>query len=254
MAQGTMDQFRLDGKKALVTGSGRGIGKAISKSLAEAGAHVTLVARSKSEIEAVAEDITSKKGVAQALDLDVSDIAGAQAMIAQNGPFHILVNNAGMNRPAETLSVSTNDFDAIMDLNVRAPYFMAQAVAQGLVEADQQGSIINISSQMGHVGSAGRSVYCASKHAMEGFTKAMAVEWGKHGIRVNTVCPTFIETPMTKPFLEDDNFKEKVLSKIHIGRIGQVDDVTGAVIFLASDAAAMITGSALKVDGGWTAE
>ena len=249
-----MDQFRLDGKKALVTGSGRGIGKAISKSLAEAGAHVTLVARSKSEIEAVAEDITSKKGVAQALDLDVSDIAGAQAMIAQNGPFHILVNNAGINRPAETLSVSTNDFDAIMDLNVRAPYFMAQAVAQGLVEADQQGSIINISSQMGHVGSAGRSVYCASKHAMEGFTKAMAVEWGKHGIRVNTVCPTFIETPMTKPFLEDDNFKEKVLSKIHIGRIGQVDDVTGAVIFLASDAAAMITGSALKVDGGWTAE
>ena len=249
-----MDQFRLDGKKALVTGSGRGIGKAISKSLAEAGAHVTLVARSKSEIEAVAEDITSKKGVAQALDLDVSDIAGAQAMIAQNGPFHILVNNAGMNRPAETLSVSTNDFDAIMDLNVRAPYFMAQAVAQGLVEADQQGSIINISSQMGHVGSARRSVYCASKHAMEGFTKAMAVEWGKHGIRVNTVCPTFIETPMTKPFLEDDNFKEKVLSKIHIGRIGQVDDVTGAVIFLASDAAAMITGSALKVDGGWTAE
>jgi len=249
-----MDQFRLDGKKALVTGSGRGIGKAISKSLAEAGAHVTLVARSKSEIEAVAEDITSKKGVAQALDLDVSDIAGAQAMIAQNGPFHILVNNAGMNRPAETLFVSTNDFDAIMDLNVRAPYFMAQAVAQGLVEADQQGSIINISSQMGHVGSAGRSVYCASKHAMEGFTKAMAVEWGKHGIRVNTVCPTFIETPMTKPFLEDDNFKEKVLSKIHTGRIGQVDDVTGAVIFLASDAAAMITGSALKVDGGWTAE
>lgn len=249
-----MDPFRLDGRKALVTGAGRGIGKAISKSLAEAGAHVTLVARSKSEIEAVAEDITSKKGVAQALDLDVSDIAGAQAMIAQNGPFHILVNNAGMNRPAETLSVSTNDFDAIMDLNVRAPYFMAQAVAQGLVEADQQGSIINISSQMGHVGSAGRSVYCASKHAMEGFTKAMAVEWGKHGIRVNTVCPTFIETPMTKPFLEDDNFKEKVLSKIHIGRIGQVDDVTGAVIFLASDAAAMITGSALKVDGGWTAE
>ena len=249
-----MDQFRLDGKKALVTGSGRGIGKAISKSLAEAGAHVTLVARSKSEIEAVAEDITSKKGVAQALVLDVSDIAGAQAMSAQNGPFHILVNNAGMNRPAETLSVSTNDFDAIMDLNVRAPYFMAQAVAQGLVEADQQGSFINISSQMGHVGSAGRSVYCASKHAMEGFTKAMAVEWGKHGIRVNTVCPTFIETPMTKPFLEDDNFKEKVLSKIHIGRIGQVDDVTGAVIFLASDAAAMITGSALKVDGGWTAE
>ena len=249
-----MDPFRLDGRKALVTGAGRGIGKAISKSLAEAGAHVTLVARSKSEIEAVAEDITSKKGVGQALDLDVSDIAGAQAMIAQNGPFHILVNNAGMNRPAETLSVSTNDFDAIMDLNVRAPYFMAQAVAQGLVEADQQGSIINISSQMGHVGSAGRSVYCASKHAMEGFTKAMAVEWGKHDIRVNTVCPTFIETPMTKPFFEDVSFKEKVLSKIHLGRIGQVEDVTGAVIFLASDAASMITGSALKVDGGWTAE
>jgi len=249
-----MDQFRLDGRRALISGAGRGIGKAISISLAEAGAHVTLVARSKAEIEAVSDDINANDGVAQALVLDVSDLSSVQAMIAQNGPFNILVNNAGMNRPAETLSVSIDDYDAIMGLNVRAPYFMSQAVAQGLIDAGQSGSIVNISSQMGYVGSAGRSVYCASKHAMEGFTKAMAVEWGKHDIRVNTVCPTFIETPMTKPFFEDETFKEKVLSKIHLGRIGQVDDVTGAVIFLASDAASMITGSALKVDGGWTAE
>ena len=249
-----MDQFRLDGRRALISGAGRGIGKAISISLAEAGAHVTLVARSKAEIEAVSDDINANGGVAQALVLDVSDLSSVQAMIAQNGPFNILVNNAGMNRPAETLSVSIDDYDAIMGLNVRAPYFMSQAVAQGLIDAGQSGSIVNISSQMGYVGSAGRSVYCASKHAMEGFTKAMAVEWGKHDIRVNTVCPTFIETPMTKPFFEDETFKEKVLSKIHLGRIGQVDDVTGAVIFLASDAASMITGSALKVDGGWTAE
>ena len=249
-----MDQFRLDGRRALISGAGRGIGKAISISLAEAGAHVTLVARSKAEIEAVSDDINANGGVAQAFVLDVSDLSSVQAMIAQNGPFNILVNNAGMNRPAETLSVSIDDYDAIMGLNVRAPYFMSQAVAQGLIDAGQSGSIVNISSQMGYVGSAGRSVYCASKHAMEGFTKAMAVEWGKHDIRVNTVCPTFIETPMTKPFFEDETFKEKVLSKIHLGRIGQVDDVTGAVIFLASDAASMITGSALKVDGGWTAE
>ena len=249
-----MDQFRLDGRRALISGAGRGIGKAISISLAEAGAHVTLVARSKAEIEAVSDDINANDGVAQALVLDVSDLSSVQAMIAQNGPFNILVNNAGMNRPAETLSVSIDDYDAIMGLNVRAPYFMSQAVAQGLIDAGQSGSIVNISSQMGYVGFAGRSVYCASKHAMEGFTKAMAVEWGKHDIRVNTVCPTFIETPMTKPFFEDETFKEKVLSKIHLGRIGQVDDVTGAVIFLASDAASMVTGSALKVDGGWTAE
>ena len=152
------------------------------------------------------------------------------------------------------MDVTIEDFDAIMGLNVRAAYFVAQAVARRLIEAEQPGSIINISSQMGHVGAARRSVYCASKHAMEGFSKAMAIELGPHRIRVNTLGPTFLETPMTRPFLQNEAFKSEVLSKIKLGRLGTVEDVTGAVVFLASDASSLMTGSALVVDGGWTAE
>ena len=169
-------------------------------------------------------------------------------------PFNILVNNAGTNRPKMLLDVSVEDFDAIMDLNVRAAYFVVQAVARRLIEAAQPGSFINVSSQMGHVGAARRSVYCASKHAMEGFTKAMAIELAPHNIRVNTLGPTFLETPLTKPFFEDTAFKSEVLNKIKLGRLGTVEDVLGAIIFLASDASALVTGTSLLVDGGWTAE
>ncbi len=175
-------------------------------------------------------------------------------MIASCDPFDILVNNAGTNRPAGLLDVTTEDYDAVMDLNVRAAFFVAQSVARKLVAARKSGSIINLSSQMGHVGGPQRAVYCASKHAMEGFTKAMAIELGSAGIRVNTVCPTFIETRLTAAFFEDEKFRNSVLDKIHLGRLGQVEDITGAVIYLASDASKMVTGSALKVDGGWTAE
>ena len=166
----------------------------------------------------------------------------------------MLINNAGINRPKPLLDVTVEDFDVIMGLNVRAAYFVAQAVARRLLEAKQPGSIVNISSQMGHVGAARRTVYCASKHAMEGFTKAMAIELAPHNIRVNSVGPTFIETPMTKPFFENAAFKAEVISKIKLGRLGQLDEVTGAILFLASDAASLITGSALLVDGGWTAD
>ncbi len=166
----------------------------------------------------------------------------------------MLINNAGINRPKPLLDVTVEDFDVIMGLNVRAAYFVAQAVARRLLEAKQPGSIVNISSQMGHVGAARRTVYCASKHAMEGFTKAMAIELAPHNIRVNSVGPTFIETPMTKPFFENAAFKAEVVSKIKLGRLGQLDEVTGAILFLASDAASLITGSALVVDGGWTAD
>ena len=177
-----------------------------------------------------------------------------QAAIAEAGPFNILVNNAGTNRPKMLLDVTVEDFDAIMGLNVRAAYFVAQAVARRLVAAEQPGSIINISSQMGHVGAARRSVYCASKHAMEGFTKAMAIELAPHAIRVNTVGPTFLETPLTKPFFDNAAFKAEVLAKIKLGRLGKVEDVTGAILFLASDASALVTGTSLVVDGGWTAD
>jgi NAD(P)-dependent dehydrogenase (short-subunit alcohol dehydrogenase family) len=250
----TAPSFRLDGKRALITGAGRGIGLAAAGALADAGAHVTLAARTSSEIEAAAAAIRARGQEADALVLDVTDLAAMQQTMARAEPFNILVNNAGTNRPKPLFDVTVEDFDVIMGLNVRAAYFVAQAVARRLMDAKQPGSIVNISSQMGHVGAARRTVYCASKHAMEGFTKAMAIELGSHNIRVNSVGPTFIETPLTRPFFENAAFKAEVLSKIKLGRLGQLEEVTGAIVFLASEAASLITGSALVVDGGWTAE
>jgi NAD(P)-dependent dehydrogenase (short-subunit alcohol dehydrogenase family) len=246
--------FRLDGKRALVTGAGRGIGLAAAAALAQAGADVTLAARTSAQIEEAAAAIRAHGCKAEALVLDVTDVAAARRAVGAAAPFQILVNNAGMNRPAPLSDVTVEDFDAIFALNVRAAYFMAQAVARRLVEAKLPGSIINISSQMGHVGAARRSVYCASKHAMEGFTKAMAIELAPHAIRVNTLGPTFVETPLTRPFFANESFRKEVLGKIKLGRLGQVEDLTGAIVFLASDASALMTGSTLVVDGGWTAE
>jgi len=246
--------FRLDGRRALITGAGRGIGLAAASALAQAGAHVTLAARTASEIEAAAEAIRARGEAAAALRIDVTDIPAASAAIAQTEPFDILVNNAGMNRPMPFVEVTAGDFDAIFALNVRAAFFMAQAVARRLIEAGRAGSIINVSSQMGHVGAARRSVYCASKHAMEGFTKAMAIELAPHRIRVNSLGPTFLETPMTRPFFQNETFRAEVLQKIKLGRLGQLEELTGAIIFLASEASSLMTGSALVLDGGWTAE
>ncbi|HUC49054.1 MAG TPA: glucose 1-dehydrogenase [Xanthobacteraceae bacterium] len=246
--------FRLDGKRALVTGGGRGIGLAAASALAEAGAYVTIAARTKAEIEAAADAICARGEKADALVLDVTDIDAARNAVAAAAPFQILINNAGMNRPAYLADVKVEDFDAIFALNVRAAFFMAQAVARRLVDAKLPGSIINVSSQMGHVGAARRTVYCASKHAMEGFTKAMAIELAPHSIRVNSIGPTFLETPMTRPFFENKAFRDEVLGKIKLGRLGQLEEVAGAIVFLASDASSLMTGSALVLDGGWTAE
>jgi NAD(P)-dependent dehydrogenase (short-subunit alcohol dehydrogenase family) len=245
--------FRLDGRKALVTGAGRGIGLAAASALAGAGADVCLLARTGSEVSEAADAICARGDVASAFALDVTDTAAMTQLISEQGPFQILVNNAGTNRPAPCIDYTEADYDDVMTLNVRSVYFTTRAVARGLVAAELEGSIINISSQMGHVGGPGRTVYCASKHALEGFTKALAWELGEGGIRVNTLCPTFIETPMTEPMLEDETFKERVLSQIALGRVGQVEDLMGAVVYLASDASRLVTGSALMVDGGWTA-
>jgi NAD(P)-dependent dehydrogenase (short-subunit alcohol dehydrogenase family) len=246
--------FRLDGKRALVTGGGRGIGLAAASALAAAGAHVTLAARTKQEIEDAAAAISARGEQAEALSLDVTDIDAVRRAVAAAEPFQILINNAGINRPAYLPDVKVEDFDAIFALNVRAAFFMAQAVALKLVEAKLPGSIVNVSSQMGHVGAARRTVYCASKHAVEGFTKAMAIELAPHNIRVNSLGPTFLETPMTRPFFENKAFRDEVLSKIKLGRLGQLEEIAGAIVFLASDTSSLMTGSALVLDGGWTAE
>lgn len=246
--------FRLDGRRALVTGAGRGIGAAASAALAEAGAHVTLCARTASEIDQGVAALRDAGHAADRLALDVTDISGFAEAMATAEPYSIFVNNAGTNRPNPFTEIPVEDFDFVMGLNVRAAFFAAQAVTRRMIAAGVKGSIINMSSQMGHVGGANRSLYCASKWAMEGFSKAMAVDLAPHGIRVNTLCPTFIETPMTKPFFENVAFRQSVLSKIKLGRLGTVEDLMGAVVFLAGDASALMTGTSLIVDGGWTAD
>ena len=250
----TTPSFRLDNKTALITGASSGIGLGCAVALAEAGAHVVVSARSSDKLNAVVDTIKAKGLSAEAMVMDVADTNLVQEIIDSKGPFDILVNSAGLGRHSPSKDTSIEDFDAVMNVNLRGAYFVTQAVANGLINAKITGSLINISSQMGHVGGIDRAVYSASKHAVEGFTKAMAIEWGPHQIRVNTICPTFIRTPLTQSTFDNPDRKEWIESKIKIGRIGEVEDIMGAVVFLASDASSMVTGSALMVDGGWTAD
>ena len=243
--------FRLDGKRALVTGASSGIGLAVAAALAEHGAEVTLAARSGDKLRDICAAIG---GAAQALEMDVADVAQTAAQVAQCGPFDVLVNSAGLARHAPAVDTTVPDFDAATDLNLKGAYFLTRAVAKGLMEAGRAGSLINISSQMAHVGGIDRAVYCASKHAVEGFTKAMAIEWGKAGIRVNTICPTFILTPLTQATFDMPDRKAWIMDKIKLPRVGEVTDIMGAAVYLASDASAMVTGTSLLIDGGWTAD
>ena len=253
MALPRTPSLRLDGRRALVTGAGRGLGLACAAALAEAGAEVWLAARSGAEVEAAAQALRARGDRAHALELDVTDATATARAVATHGPFQVLVNNAGTNRPKPFEDVTEDDVDALLALNTKAAFFVARAVASGLKKAGLPGSIVQMSSQMGHVGGVDRTIYCMTKHALEGMSKALALELGPHGVRVNTVCPTFIDTPMTHDWLASPAFREQVLAKLPIGRVGRVEDVMGAVLFLASDAAALVTGSALMVDGGWTA-
>ena len=250
----TTPSFRLDNKTALITGASSGIGLGCAIALAEAGAHVVVSARSIDKLNSVVDAIKAKGLSAEAMVMDVADTNLVQEIIGSKGTFDILVNSAGLGRHSPSKDTSIEDFDAVMNVNLRGAYFVTQAVANGLIKAKKTGSLINISSQMGHVGGIDRAVYSASKHAVEGFTKAMAIEWGLHQIRVNTICPTFIRTPLTQSTFDNPDRKEWIESKIKIGRIGEVEDIMGAVVFLASDASSMVTGSALMVDGGWTAD
>jgi len=243
--------FRLDRRRALVTGAGRG-GIGLAAALAEHGAHVHLMSRTEANITEAAEAIRADGGSAEPLVLDVLDLDEMRRTVVENGPFDILINNAGTNRPKTMAETTEDDFDTVIDLNLRAAYFVAQAITNGLLVAEKPGSVINISSQMGHVGGPLRTVYCSSKWGLEGLTKSLAMELAPNGIRVISIAPTFIETPLAKEMLKDTEFREAVRSKIKLGRTGQVEDLMGAIVFLASDASAMITGASLLFDGGWT--
>ncbi|TPG48311.1 SDR family NAD(P)-dependent oxidoreductase [Sphingomonas glacialis] len=244
----------LRGKRAIVTGAGRGIGLACSAALAAAGAAVTLVARSIGEIEQAAAAIRATGTPAEAAVLDVSDLAAVSAFFAERPAFDVLVNNAGTNRPKPMQEVEEADYDAVLDINLKASFFVAQAAARRMIAEGLSGSLIHMSSQMGHVGGPNRALYCASKWAIEGMSKSFALDLAPYAIRSNTIAPTFIETPLTRPYFEDAVFKAAVLAKIKLGRIGQVEDLMGPVVFLAGAGSALMTGTSLIVDGGWTAD
>ena len=246
--------LRLDGFRALVTGASSGIGLGCAVALAEAGADVVLASRNIKALNEAAEAITMKGFSAETLQLDISDLVSIDTVLKDQKPFDVLVNSAGLGRHTPSLETSAEDFDEVMDVNLKGAYFLTQSIAKALIKAKKPGSLINISSQMGHVGGVDRAVYAASKHAVEGFTKAMAIEWGRHQIRVNTICPTFIRTPLTQSTFDNPERKKWIEEKIKLGRVGEVQDVMGAVVFLASEASSMITGSALMIDGGWTAD
>ena len=250
----TTPSFRLDNKTALITGASSGLGLGCAVALAEAGAHVVLAARNSKNLNQAVDAINEKKLSAEMMVLDVLNVSSMTKLIEEKGPFDILVNSAGLGRHSPSIDTPVEDFDEVMSVNLRGAYFVTQAVAKGLIKSKKPGSLVNISSQMGHVGGIDRAVYSASKHAVEGFTKAMAIEWGVHQIRVNTICPTFIRTPLTQSTFDNPARKKWIEEKIKLGRVGEVEDVMGAAVFLASEASSMITGSALMIDGGWTAD
>ena len=243
----------LAGRAALVTGAGRGIGRGCARALAEAGADMVLVGRSPDELESLAEEIRALGRHARPVALDVTDAKSIRHLVVELARLDVLVVSAGANIPEPFLEVTEEHLDALIRLNVRAAFLTVQAAARRMV-ATGGGSIVLLSSQMGHVGAAGRTVYCATKHAVEGLTKAVALELAPHGVRVNAVAPTFVETPMTAPFLADAGFRAEVQGRIPLGRLGRVEDVSAGVVYLASDAAALVTGTSLLIDGGWTAQ
>jgi len=246
----------LDGAHALVTGAGRGIGRGCALALAEAGATVTLVARSRDELQDTANEIDTHGGRAWLVQADVTDVADVERAVAAaagHGELSICVNSAGTNRTGPTHEYDVGDFDLVVAANLRSTFLVCREVGRLLLDRGAAGRIVNISSQLGAVGYPGRAAYCASKHAVNGLTKALAVEWAPHGINVNAVAPTFIRTPLTEPMFQNEAFTADVLRRLPVGRIGEVEEVTGAVVFLVSPAAALVTGHVLHVDGGWTA-
>jgi len=249
-----MPSSRLDGKRALVTGASSGIGFACAAALAQAGAHVVMASRGGKGLADAVAALAAENLSVESLVLDVSKVATVDTALESQEAFDVLVNAAGMARHSLAVHTTEADFDAVQSLNFKGAYFITTAVARKLIARGKPGSLINISSQMGHVGGIERALYCATKHAVEGMTKAMAIEWGRMGIRVNTICPTFILTPLTQATFDNPERRAWVEEKIKLGRVGQLEDVMGSVVYLASDASNLVTGTALMVDGGWTAD
>ena len=249
----TMPSFSLKGRTALVVGASSGIGTACAVALAEYGAKVTVAARRKEKLEILVNQMKKRNYEVQILVMDINNVEETKEIISCHSPYDILVNSAGIAKHSAAKDTILDDYDAVMKTNLRGAYFLTQSVSKKLIASKKAGSLINISSQMGLVGGQERAVYCASKHAVEGFTKAMAIELGVHNIRVNTICPTFILTEMTQKTFEEPEKRNWIESKIKIGRIGKIEDIMGAVVYLASDASSLVTGSSLLVDGGWTA-
>jgi NAD(P)-dependent dehydrogenase (short-subunit alcohol dehydrogenase family) len=243
----------LDGRHALVTGAGRGLGRGAALALADAGAAVTLIARSREELEAVAREVGARGGRARVEVADVRDEEQVDRAVAAADDASILVTAAGLNRPGPSADYATADWDLLMDVNVRGTFLACRAVGRRLLERGAGGRIVTVSSQMGVVGYPGRAAYCATKHAVNGLTKALAVEWATHGIGVNAVAPTFVRTPMTEPMLADPDFAADVRRRLPTGEVATVEEVAAAIVYLASDAARSVTGHVLAVDGGWTA-
>jgi NAD(P)-dependent dehydrogenase (short-subunit alcohol dehydrogenase family) len=247
---------RLDGVHAFVTGAGRGLGRACALALAEAGATVTVAARSGEELEAVGEEIAAGGGVARTAAVDVTDAAALDRAVAgadEVAPLRILVTAAGINRPGPSADYDLADWDLLTAVNVRGTFAACQAVGRRMLAHGEGGRIVTMSSQMGVVGFPGRAAYCATKHAVNGLTKALAVEWAPQGIAVNAVAPTFVETPMTRPMFEDAEFAAEVRRRLPGGEIAQLEDVAAAVLYLTSARSKSVTGHVLAVDGGWTA-
>lgn len=256
--QTVAERFRLDGRAVLVTGAGRGLGRECALALGEAGAEIWAMARSADQLDSLCEELAQRGARAQALVCDVTDAQRVREQLERIPRLDVLVNNAGMNIPEPFVDVTEPHLDRIIGLNVRAAFLVSQAgVRRMLADPERKsrgGVVIHMSSQMGHVGAVNRTAYCMSKHAIEGLTKAMAVELAPHNIRVVSVAPTFIDTPMTKPMFERPGFRDWVLDRIPLGRLGQMHEVASAVVYLASSGAGLVSGSSLLLDGGWTAQ
>lgn len=243
--------LRLDGKRALVTGASSGIGQACAVALAEAGAHVICAARGADRLNETVAEMQAEGWSAAALPLDIADLDVMRDALSEQR-LDVVVNSAGLARHSPAMETTPEDYDAVMGVNLRAAYFLSVAAAKAMPETG--GSIIHISSQMGHVGGIDRAVYCASKHGLEGMIKAMAIEWGKRRIRINSICPTFIRTSLTAQTFDNPERAAWIEEKIKLGRVGEVEDIMGAVLYLASDASALVTGTSMLINGGWTAD